>query len=91
MVSLFMISYSFYTIADTILILIFLGKIVLPNRNNGKIKSGQKVLIKLDNYPYQESRIILEKYICLSADYHDNYYVEVKFSQALKTTYWKYI
>jgi len=31
-----------------------IGKVALPIRNSGKVKKGQKVLIKLDNYPFEE-------------------------------------
>ena len=32
----------------------FIGKCKIPFRNSGKVKEGQKVLIKLENYPYRE-------------------------------------
>ncbi|MCG2460523.1 HlyD family secretion protein [Flavobacteriaceae bacterium F89] len=32
----------------------FIGKCKVPIRNSGKVKEGQKVLIKLENYPYRE-------------------------------------
>lgn len=32
----------------------FIGKCKIPIRNSGKVKVGQKVLIKLENYPYRE-------------------------------------
>ncbi len=31
-----------------------IGRVTLPIRNSGKVKEGQKVLIKLDNYPFTE-------------------------------------
>ncbi len=31
-----------------------IGRVTLPIRNSGKVKLGQKVLIKLDNYPFEE-------------------------------------
>ncbi|CAN0500975.1 unnamed protein product, partial [Scytosiphon promiscuus] len=31
-----------------------LGKCQVPIRNSGKIKPGQRVIIKLENYPYRE-------------------------------------
>lgn len=31
-----------------------IGKLTMPVRNSGKVKVGQKVIIKLDNYPYHE-------------------------------------
>jgi len=31
-----------------------IGRVNIPTRNSGKVKIGQSVIIKLDNYPYQE-------------------------------------
>ena len=31
-----------------------IGRVSLPVRNSGKVKEGQTVLVKLDNYPYEE-------------------------------------
>ncbi|NKI30796.1 HlyD family secretion protein [Croceivirga thetidis] len=31
-----------------------IGRVSLPVRNSGKVKEGQSVLVKLDNYPYEE-------------------------------------
>jgi len=31
-----------------------IGRVLIPLNNSGKLKKGQKVLIKLENYPYQE-------------------------------------
>lgn len=36
----------------------FIGKCKIPIRNSGKVKQGQKVLIKLENYPYREWGLI---------------------------------
>ncbi len=30
------------------------GRVTLPVRNSGKVKEGQKVIIKLENYPFEE-------------------------------------
>ena len=32
----------------------FIGKISLPVSSSGKVETGQKVIIKLDNFPYYE-------------------------------------
>lgn len=66
-----------------------LGKLVVPAQNTGKIKINQKVLIKLDNYPYQQYGIIegRVKNISLSPDSEGNYYIEVEFPKKLKTSY----
>ncbi len=31
-----------------------IGRLTLPIRNSGKVKEGQKVIVKLDNYPFEE-------------------------------------
>jgi len=31
-----------------------IGRVTLPIRNSGKVKKGQKVIVKLDNYPFEE-------------------------------------
>ncbi|PRX57539.1 HlyD family secretion protein [Flagellimonas meridianipacifica] len=31
-----------------------IGRVTLPIRNSGKVKVGQRVIIKLDNYPFEE-------------------------------------
>ena len=38
-----------------------IGKCIIPIRNAGKLKKGQKVNLKLDNYPYQEWGIVRAK------------------------------
>ena len=32
----------------------YLGKVQIPIRNSGKVKAGQRVIIKLSNFPYEE-------------------------------------
>lgn len=66
-----------------------LGKLVVPAQNSGKILSGQKVLIKLDNYLFQQFGIVQGKVrnISLSPDAQGNYYVEVELPNGLKTSY----
>lgn len=66
-----------------------LGKLVVPAQNSGKIKPNQKVLIKLDNYLYQQFGIVEGKVrnISLSPDTEGNYYVEVELPNGLKTSY----
>ena len=66
-----------------------LGKLIVPAQNSGKIKPGQKVLIKLDNYQFQEFGIVEGKVknMSLSADANGNYYVEVSLPNGLNTSY----
>lgn len=65
------------------------GRMSVPAVNSGKIVSGEKVLIKLDNYRYQEYGIVEGKVqnISLSPDKDGNYYVDVLLPKGLKTSY----
>ncbi len=65
------------------------GRMQVPSVNSGKIIPGEKVLIKLDNYRYQEYGIVEGKVqnISLAPDDKGNYYVDVILSKGLKTSY----
>ena len=65
------------------------GRMFVPTANSGKIISGQKVLIKLDNYRYQEFGIVEGKVqnISLTPDKDGNYYVDVILPNGLKTSH----
>lgn len=65
------------------------GRMFVPTANSGKIISGEKVLIKLDNYKYQEFGIVEGKVqnISLTPDKDGNYYVDVILPKGLKTSY----
>ncbi len=65
------------------------GRMFVPTTNAGKIMPGQKVLIKLDNYKYQEFGIVEGKVenISLTPDKDGNYYVDVILPKGLKTSY----
>ncbi|KQT20688.1 secretion protein HylD [Chryseobacterium sp. Leaf405] len=65
------------------------GRMSVPAINSGKIIPGEKVLIKLDNYQYQEYGIVEGKVqnISLSPDKDGNYYVDVFLPKGLKTSY----
>lgn len=66
-----------------------IGKMQIPSANSGKVQTGQKVLIKLDNYRFQEYGIIEGKVqnISLTPDENGNYYVDVILPKRLKTSY----
>lgn len=68
-----------------------LGRMAVPAVNSGKIETGQKVLIKLDNYPYQEFGIIegRVKAVSLTPDDEGNYFAEVSIPHGLQTSYGK--
>ncbi|WP_447951554.1 HlyD family efflux transporter periplasmic adaptor subunit [Chryseobacterium koreense] len=65
------------------------GRMLVPATNSGKIMTGQKVLIKLDNYRYQEYGIVQGKVqnISLTPDEKGNYYVDIILPNGLKTSY----
>nr|WP_294875767.1 HlyD family efflux transporter periplasmic adaptor subunit [uncultured Pedobacter sp.] len=66
-----------------------IGKMSVSATNSGKISHGVKVLIKLDNYPYQEYGIVEGRVqnVSLTPDEKGNYYVDVILSKGLKTSY----
>ncbi|REC46262.1 HlyD family secretion protein [Chryseobacterium pennipullorum] len=65
------------------------GRMSVPTTNSGKIIPGEKVLIKLDNYRFQEYGIIEGKVqnISLIPDDKGNYYVDVILPNGLRTSY----
>ena len=65
-----------------------IGRMQIPSANSGKVQTGQKVLIKLDNYRFQEYGIIEGKVqnISLTPDENGNYYVDVILPKRLKTS-----
>ncbi|WP_231433710.1 MULTISPECIES: HlyD family secretion protein [unclassified Chryseobacterium] len=65
------------------------GRMSVPTANSGKIITGQKVLIKLDNYRFQEYGIIEGKVknISMIPDDKGNYYVDIVLQKGLKTSY----
>lgn len=65
------------------------GRMSIPSTNSGKVSQGQKVLIKLDNYRYQEYGILEGRVqnISLTPDEKGNYYVDIILPKGLKTSY----
>jgi hypothetical protein len=65
------------------------GRMSVPTVNSGKVTTGQKVLIKLDNYRFQEYGIVEGKVqnISLIPDDKGNYYVDITLPKGLKTSY----
>ena len=69
-----------------------IGKLTIPISGSGKVKTGQKVNIKLINYPYMEFGMIEGKIKSISLIPSDNTYMaEVEFPEGLKTNYNKQI
>jgi len=72
------------------------GQLILPAQGSGKVKRGQEVVIKLDNYPYMEYGSIVGrvKSISLTTSVErseknemETYMVLVDFPKQLKTNY----
>lgn len=72
---------------------VIVGQMHIAAQNQGKIKPKQKVLIKLDNYKYQEFGIItgVIHSLSLTPDKDGKYYVEVALPKGLETSYHKKI
>jgi len=71
----------------------FLAKLKMPAQNSGKIKIGQRVNIKLENYPYTEFGILQGKVskIALTLDADGAYGIDVELPPKLITSYNKEI
>jgi HlyD family secretion protein len=71
------------------------GKILLPPQGAGKVKEGQSVNVKFDNYPYMEFgmvRVQIKNISLVPVTVENNkkaYMLEVEFSNALVTNYGK--
>ena len=67
---------------------VFIGKCNLPIPNSGKLTIGQKVNIKLDNYPHNENGMLLGTVSNISqVPNKDNYVVDINLSNGLTTSY----
>lgn len=65
-----------------------IGKLSLPVRGSGKVKVGQKVNIKLLNYPYMEYGMLQGSIRNISLVPSENFYsVEVDFQNGMLTNY----
>jgi multidrug resistance efflux pump len=71
----------------------YIGKVKAPAQNSGKIKVGQKVNIRLSNYPDREFGIIIGniKAISLTPDKEGNLLIDVSLPNGLQTSYKKQI
>ncbi|MFY0629890.1 MAG: HlyD family efflux transporter periplasmic adaptor subunit [Flavobacteriaceae bacterium] len=67
----------------------FIGQIIAPAANSGKIKKGQKVLIQLANYPSDEYGELngTVSSISLAPNQEGNYLIGVALPEKLTTTY----
>jgi len=71
----------------------FVAKLKTPSQNSGKIRIGQKVNIKLENYPATEFGVLngTVKKISLIPDMEGLYFIDVKLPKKLITSYNKEI
>jgi len=71
----------------------YIGKVKAPVRNSGKIKLGERVNIRLSNYPDREYGIVkgIVKAISLIPDKEGNLLIDVSLPDGLKTSYKKQI
>ncbi len=65
------------------------GKLVLPSQNAGKVVPGQKVLVKLDNFPYQQYGMLVGEVenISISPNKEGNYFVYISLPRGTTTSY----
>ena len=70
---------------------LFVAKLKTPPRNSGKIKPGQKVNIKLENYPETEFGVLIGRVQNISAISNEDgrYLVETELPRGLTTSYRK--
>lgn len=67
-----------------------IGKVFLPMRSSGKVKTGQKVKIKFDSYPFNEFGIVEGTVESISLVARQNQYmIDVRLINGLKTSYQK--
>jgi multidrug resistance efflux pump len=64
------------------------GKVSMPLNNSGKVKDGNKVLIRLQNYPYREFGVLVGTVKSIALIPKNNAYaIEVELHNSLKTTF----
>ncbi|WP_136468919.1 HlyD family secretion protein [Flagellimonas onchidii] len=65
------------------------GKLTIPSQNAGKVTLNQKVLVKLDNFPYQQYGTLSGKVknISISPDKEENYFVYISLPSGTMTSY----
>lgn len=68
------------------------GKSIMPVANSGKVKVGQKIYVRLTNFPYQEFGVLTGKIAAISVvPKQNNYSIEVELPESLITNYNKTI
>lgn len=68
----------------------YVGKCLLPSKNSGKLELGQKVNIKLNNYPFEENGMLFGKVSTISpVPNKDNIALDVLLVNGLTTSFHK--
>ena len=66
------------------------GRVILPMRGSGKVAIGQKVNIKLENFPHIEFGMLQGRVSSISeVTNENNYYLEITLNQGLTSNYGK--
>jgi multidrug resistance efflux pump len=66
------------------------GKVTIPLASSGKVRPGQAVYIRLDNYPYQEYGLLKGTVTSISPVPREAHYaIEVELPETLNTTFGK--
>jgi len=66
------------------------GRVLVPVKGAGKVKAGQDVIVRLDNYPYMQYGFLKGRVSNLSSMAEQDYYIaELVFPMQMKTTYSK--
>ena len=71
----------------------FIAKLKAPGQNSGKIKIGQKVKLKIENYPDTEFGVLngVVKNVSIASDVNGLYVIDVELPKVLVTSYGKTI
>lgn len=70
----------------------WIGRALLPIQRSGKVKVGQRVIVRFSNFPDQEFGIVNGRLSSVSmVPTEDNYMVEIAFPHGLTTNYGKHL
>ncbi|NMH28008.1 HlyD family secretion protein [Flavobacterium silvaticum] len=71
----------------------FVGNLTVAAQNSGKVRSGQKVLVRLDNFPYQEYGVLegTVETMSIVPDKEGGYFTQISLPDGLHTSYGKQI
>ena len=68
----------------------WIGRALLPIQRSGKVKAGQRVIVRFTNFPDQEFGVVNGRLSSVSlVPSEDNYMVEIAFPNGLTTNYRK--